>query len=242
MKPSSRNPSTLYTRPTPRAYYALNNPLASVDPSGLCPGHSKSVSCSSAGGGDDDGTIDGIDEFDFIQIPVYGNGFGEFPDQGNPTFSSPVTSGQFAGSQMVGSLTMLSFGWGYEQIGTGFDFLGDSIPIGGSGSGGEGGAPNNSISSTPQADTPKTSNQCSIYQDGTATGNLLSQICQKFPNGPKSNQMRGCLQSLYTPGSGYFPITIPISPGGTGPFPGGNLNIPGAGAHLACLLETLGAP
>lgn len=190
-----------------RYSYALNNPLASVDPSGLCPGHSKSVSCSSAGGGDDDGTIDGIDEFDFIQIPVYGNGFGEFPDQGNPTFSSPVTSGQFAGSQMVGSLTMLSFGWGYEQIGTGFDFLGDSIPIGGSGSGGEGGAPNN----TPKPSFKDQFKKAALnYLCGTSVEN---EITQSMVDGAVTGGVTGALEGgigggILTAGPGGVPGAI----------------------------------
>lgn len=53
--------------------------------------------------------------------------------------------------------------------------------------------------------TPKTSSQCSVYQDGSATGNALSKICQAFPNGPVSNQIRGCLQSCITLGLGTCP-------------------------------------
>src|SRR6202142_3771192 len=87
--------------------------------------------------------------------------------------------------------------------------------------------------------TPKTSSQCSIYQDGSATGNALSRTCQALSNGPKSNQMRGCLQSLYTPGSGYAPIPVIVvtTPGS---YVDVDRIIPGLGAHLGCLANTLG--
>jgi hypothetical protein len=100
-------------------------------------------------------------------------------------------------------------------------------------------APNNSISSTPYPpNTPKTTDQCSIYQNGTASGTALYNLCSKFfPNGPVSNSIRGCLQSLYNPQSGYLPLPVIIPPG----VPGGgtdlNSLLPGTGAHLSCFLN-----
>jgi RHS repeat-associated protein len=92
------------------------------------------------------------------------------------------------------------------------------------GGSGPGAAPNNG-----PIGTPKTSSQCSIYQDGSATGAGLYTLCSKvFPNGPVSNQIRGCLQSMYIPGSGY------INP--PNPLPG----IPGVNAHLTCWAEGAG--
>ena len=105
-------------------------------------------------------------------------------------------------------------------------------------------APSNSISSTP-----KTRDQCSIYQNGTAAGTALYFLCSKvFPNGTWSNQMRGCLQSQYNPQSGYNPIPVPVTlpnnASGHGMTPATtpgvidlNSLIPGTGAHLSCLLN-----
>ena len=70
-------------------------------------------------------------------------------------------------------------------------------------------APNNG---TKPIGTPKTTAQCSIYQDGSTAGAGLAFLCSKvFPNGPVSNQIRGCLQSFYTPGSGYAPDPYPCA-------------------------------
>jgi hypothetical protein len=96
-------------------------------------------------------------------------------------------------------------------------------------------APNNA----PPIGTPKTSAQCSIYQDGSATGAALSKICQAFPNGPKSNQIRGCLQSLYNPGSGYVPIPVIVQTT-PGSFVDVNGILPGTGAHLGCFANAAG--
>jgi hypothetical protein len=100
-------------------------------------------------------------------------------------------------------------------------------------------APNNTVSSTYPPNTPKTPDQCSIYNNGTTSGAALYKICQAFPNSPKSNQMRGCLQSLYNPQSGYIPlpVLIPTSPGSVFDL---NSLIPGTGAHLNCAVGTLG--
>jgi hypothetical protein len=100
-------------------------------------------------------------------------------------------------------------------------------------------APSNGISSTYPPNTPKTPDQCSIYNNGTASGSALYKLCQTFPNNPKSNQMRGCLQSLYSPQSGYIPlpVLIPTSPGSMFDL---NSLIPGTGAHLNCAVGTLG--
>jgi len=101
-------------------------------------------------------------------------------------------------------------------------------------------APNNTISQTPYPpNTPKTPDQCSIYNNGTASGSALYKLCQTFPNNPKSNQMRGCLQSLYSPQSGYIPlpVLIPTSPGSWFDL---NSLIPGTGAHVNCAVGTLG--
>ena len=95
-----------------------------------------------------------------------------------------------------------------------------------------------------QIGTPRTPSQCSSYQDGSAAGNLLSTICQGFPNNPVSNQIRGCLQSLYSPGSGYIPIPIIIIPS-TVLGPGGadlDSLLPGTGAHLLCFANAAGLP
>ena len=82
---------------------------------------------------------------------------------------------------------------------------------------------------TKQMGAPKTSAQCSLYQDGTASGNALYKICQAFPNSPKSNRMRGCLQCLYDPGARYFPVPI-IIPG----------VVPGGGADLDTIIPETG--
>jgi hypothetical protein len=94
---------------------------------------------------------------------------------------------------------------------------------------------------TPPIGTPKTTAQCSIYQDGSATGAGLAFLCSKvFPNGPVSNQIRGCLQSLYNPGSGYVPIPVIIPPGSPGGGTDLNSLLPGTGAHLGCFANAAG--
>jgi len=124
---------------------------------------------------------------------------------------------------------------------------GNQQPATSGGDGGGGGsrqpaAPSNSISQTPYPpNTPKTTNQCSIYNNGTASGTALYTLCSKvFPNGPWSNKMRGCLQSLYSPQSGYLPLSVIVPP--TVPGCGTDLNnlLPGTGAHIACALESSG--
>ncbi len=76
---------------------------------------------------------------------------------------------------------------------------------------------------------PKTPDQCSVYQQNGG----LYVICSHTGNSSVANKIRGCLQSLYNPQSGYIPIPVfvPTSPGS-----GFDLNslIPGAGAHLSC--------
>jgi hypothetical protein len=94
---------------------------------------------------------------------------------------------------------------------------------------------------TPPIGTPKTTAQCSIYQDGSATGAGLAFLCSNvFPNGPVSNQIRGCLQSLYNPGSGYVPIPVIIPPGSPGGGTDLNSLLPGTGAHLGCFANAAG--
>ena len=91
----------------------------------------------------------------------------------------------------------------------------------------------------PHIGTPKTSSQCSIYlQGGTTSGSALNFICRELPNGPRSQQMRGCLQTLYSPTSGYLPLPLFIFLPGNSLF---DLNsiIPGAGAHATCAADAL---
>jgi RHS repeat-associated protein len=68
-----------------RYFYVLNSPLSVTDSSGLCQSHfDVEQTCGGGGGNDyngDDGTVDGIDEFNLLQIPVYGNGFGYISSQ-----------------------------------------------------------------------------------------------------------------------------------------------------------------
>ena len=131
-------------------------------------------------------------------------------------------------------------GCGYTSGGNQYAYSGSgSTNIGGSSAPS---APNNTVSSTPYPpNTPKTPDQCSVNNNGTASGTALYNISRAFPNNPKSNQMRGCLQSLYSPQSGYIPlpVLIPTSPGSWTDL---NSLIPGTWAHLNCALETLGAP
>ncbi len=85
--------------------------------------------------------------------------------------------------------------------------------------------------------TPKNSSQCGIYlQGGTASGAGLNIVCRNAPEYPWSQRMRGCLQTLYNPSSGYVPIFMPV------PLPGGsaadlNTIIPGTGAHVVCAVN-----
>jgi hypothetical protein len=89
--------------------------------------------------------------------------------------------------------------------------------------------------------TPKTSSQCSIYfRDSSSSGQALYTLCSNvFPDNPFSQRMRGCLQSMYIPGPGYMfvpVLTATLGPGMT------DLDsiIPGTGAHLACLANSIG--
>jgi RHS repeat-associated protein len=47
---------------------------------------------------------------------------------------------------------------------------------------------------------------CSPYLDGTGAGSSLFHICQWFPNGPKSNCIRGKLLSQYVPNGNPFQL------------------------------------
>jgi RHS repeat-associated protein len=95
--------------------------------------------------------------------------------------------------------------------------------------------------STPQGiGTPKTSSECSIYlQGGTESGKFLHAVCQSFPDTPRSQIMRGCLQALYNLTSGYLPLPLYVQ---TTPASliDANSIIPGAGAHAVCLGEAFG--
>jgi RHS repeat-associated protein len=131
-----------------RYSYAMNNPLGIVDPSGLCPPPGRDGTpqpCYSGGDGGDQGMIDGIDEFDFMEIPVYGYGFGYIPYQSwsGSVNGTPYTAG------------MVNWGWGIVPLGTGFDFLGGWMPGGNDGQGSDSGggkasAPNNAQQSKAQ--------------------------------------------------------------------------------------------
>lgn len=85
--------------------------------------------------------------------------------------------------------------------------------------------------------TPKTSAQCSIYlRGGTASGNMLNFICRELPDGPRSQLMRGCLQTLYNPTQGYVPLPL-LVPIGPGSFFDLNGIVPGAGVHTVCAAD-----
>ena len=148
-------------------------------------------------------------------------------------------------------------GNGYWQFAGEVQTTSSSLPLGAGfvgSSGGQGGAgggasgPANKGSQQPQQTsmgTPKTPEQCSIYlAGGTTSGKSLYVLCSKvFPNSPKSNTMRGCLQSLYDPKSGYLPVPIrvPILIPTPGPaMTDVNEIVPGTGAHAVCLAYTLG--
>jgi RHS repeat-associated protein len=102
-------------------------------------------------------------------------------------------------------------------------------------------AANNAVATNPkEVGTPKTSAQCSIYlEGGTASGKALNFLCRQFPDDPWSQRMRGCLQAVYDPNSGYLPIPVPI-----GPTPGSGIDlnkiIPGTGAHVGCAINASG--
>jgi RHS repeat-associated protein len=112
-----------------RYAYASNSPLNEIDPSGMCPPPGRDGKTQPCGGDSegDDGTIDGIDEFDFLSIPVSAWDYGEFPGQ---SYSNTYTN-QYGQTETV-SWSIPSFGWGYQPIGTGSDLIAGWVPTGGS--------------------------------------------------------------------------------------------------------------
>lgn len=232
-----------------RYSYVLNNPLEMVDPSGLrasppVPGQNDTYP-------DDECDIDGLDMpcglafTSDAYLPCPGNNCGAL---------SQSYSGTYGGSF---SLTAGANGYiwtnnldgeelddaGAEEAGLPLFNGSAGMYFGISGAGAAGGPGNGQLAfanGTPPIGTPRTSAQCSIYQDGSATGAALSKVCQAFPNDPKSNQIRGCLQSLYNPGSGYVPIPVIIPPGSPGGGTDLNSLLPGTGAHLGCFANAAG--
>jgi RHS repeat-associated protein len=199
-----------------RYSYVLNNPLAATDPTGHCGGDDsdavsrRGVRAADCDPGEEGGGGGGGGG---DQCPVDACVTAPDPDPVDPEDPGPCSTGT------CGPLSPTPGPGQYNHPGN---------------------APSNTVSQTPYPpNTPKTPDQCSIYNNGTASGAALYKICQAFPNSPKSNQMRGCLQSLYSPQSGYIPlpVLIPTSPGSWTDL---NSLIPGTGAHVSCALQTLG--
>ncbi len=234
--------------------YVGNQPLTLVDPLGLvCQEDQVNQDCepgfSQGTGGYGDGGFGGGDsgggwsEFGLMQVPVvqqYGYSLAYFggTQQPGPSWSGVMDQYGFAG---YSATSALFFGgtWvpepEFATVGNGFELLGLSQPPG---SGTAATTEDRMPSAAPMASQatfqfePKTSQQCSVYLDGTGSGSALFQLCSKvFPNGPSLNRMRGCLESLYLPSKGYLPIPLVVFD----PAPS-VVNIPGAGAHLSCAL------
>ena len=217
-----------------RYAYVMNNPLVSIDPLGLMPNHG----CLVAGH-----QGDGVPNYGNCGPPTGGSncdidgavvpcGGGDGSGGGGGGFGSIQNcTGEVPYWQSCTALYIFSL-----PTGTGGPGSGD--PCGGGDCfGGGSGSPQSPI---PQhIGTPKTNSQCSIYlQGGTTSGDLLNTICQNTPNGPTFNQMRGCLQTLYSPTSGYIPLPLFILlPGGS--FFDLNSIIPGAGAHATCAADAI---
>jgi RHS repeat-associated protein len=243
-----------------RYAYVMNNPMTLVDPFGLqgqctpgTPNCPAPVSCTNMVCADNPSTFCGVpycgydpqglnnefDELGLQEIPLVVNtGIWVPPSPGTATLLE--SQFEWSGDQIVGGSTDVTLGvnglpgyWLSLAVGNAFTFFGGDFS---SSPQGEGQAPNNG---TKPIGTPKTSAQCSIYQDGSATGAALSKICQAFPNDPKSNQIRGCLQSLYNPGSGYVPIPVIVQTT-PGSFVDVNGILPGTGAHLGCFANAAG--
>ena len=116
-----------------RYSYVQNNPLSFVDPSGLCLVGRNGETELCGGGGGDDGTIDGIDEFEFLQIPIVEYESFYFPTQSWSGVTQSVQTSLGPGDMTP---SILSFS-GYFPVGSGADLLLDWVPQGGSGSNGD---------------------------------------------------------------------------------------------------------
>jgi len=222
-----------------RYSYVTNRVMTGTDPYGLDPNCTDDdEGCDGVGNGSNDGNSGNGSEDGNSGNGSNGSNFSFLPPPGWTTITiqgAPGITSQCGYSCQTDNFTY-SGDMPYESTSVAY-FSG-----GGAGGGSGSTAPSNTIKQTPYPpNTPKTPDQCSIYNNGTARGAVLYKICQKFPNNSKSNEMRGCLQSVYSPQSGYIPlpVLIPTSPGSMTDF---NSLIPGLGAHVTCALETLGAP
>jgi RHS repeat-associated protein len=139
-----------------RYAYVANNPLSEIDSSGLCEiGRTGQLfGCGGGYGIGNDGTIDGIDEFDFMSIPVFGYGYFPvvLPDQSYS--ASFVNDGQYTIPFTYGTIsfrTGVQIGWeqGYGYLGTGMDLLANWTASPGSGNGNNIGAGENAPSNAP---------------------------------------------------------------------------------------------
>ncbi|MGD0446614.1 MAG: RHS repeat-associated core domain-containing protein, partial [Edaphobacter sp.] len=230
-----------------RYAYVLNNPLAMVDPLGLdaCQDDPNCIQNTNGNGGNDGGGDDGGGDppgSPSCDPTVEScSSQGDPDDPNNPADQCGGQSDSGDGSSDDGgdSADVLSRSLFGHKNGHAFAALSTgSSSSTSSNSQNSCNAPNNG---TPPIGTPKTTAQCSIYQDGSATGAGLAFLCSKvFPNGPVSNQIRGCLQSLYNPGSGYVPIPVIIPPGSPGGGTDLNSLLPGTGAHLGCFANAAG--
>jgi hypothetical protein len=189
---------------------------------------------------DPQGLNNEFDELGLQEIPVVVNtGIWVPPSPGTATLLE--SQFEWSGDQIVGGSTDVTLGvnglpgyWLSLAVGNAFTFFGGDFS---SSPQGEGQASNNAPT---KIGTPKTSAQCSIYQDGSPTGPALYTLCSKvFPNGSVSNQIRGCLQSFYAPGSGYAPIPV-ILPTTPGSYVDVNSILPATGAHLTCFANAAG--
>ncbi len=221
----------------------LNDPTNSTDPFGLtdCP---QTASCPTLlldGTPLEGAGLSAASRFSILDIPVTVQSWGWIP------ITEDTTGFTGAGANWpYGSVLNLAyFGLTSTTVGSGFDLFNvlsatefqllpshpPTVP------------PNNGTTAagTKQTiGTPKTSSQCSIYlQSGSTSGQVLNFLCRQFPDNPWSQRMRGCLQALYDPKSGYLPVPI-LLPTTPASFFDVNSVIPGTGAHAVCALDASG--
>ena len=236
-----------------RYAYVSNNPTSFVDPSGL----DRNLNWGPQGGGGMTGlyAMTGGNSYNtwvntFIQSQIaagnvqltystytYHPGAWQISEVNSQIITGDTSSSNGDSMYQVqfGSLRMIG-GEGYFSLSSATeDFPDDSLLMAQNEGPQNPGPQNPALKGLAPIGTPKTSSQCSIYSRG-ASGAALNFICRVTPNNPWSQRMRGCLQALYDPNSGYLPVPFPIVTMVAPPF---DLNsiLPGTGAHAVCVLE-----